>query len=188
MSKVHAELLGEYFHHRYGVDFRCLRFPGVISADTKPGGGTTGSLPPRTSLSRSSHRSLCADYAIEIFHEALKTGSYQCYLRGNTRLPMMWIDDCIQSIVGIMEAPSEKLKQRTYNVAAMSFTPDELTKAIQKYKPNFSISYAPDERQKIADSWPEVFDDRNARQHWQWDPKVDLDGLVQRMFAYLERQ
>ncbi|CAF1507584.1 unnamed protein product [Adineta steineri] len=168
VSKVHAELLGEYFFHRYGVDFRCLRFPGIISADTKPGGGTT-------------------DYAIEIFHEALKAGAYKCYLRGNTRLPMMWIDDCIQSIVDIMEAPDSKLKQRTYNVSAMSFTPDELTKAIQKYKPNFKISYQPDDRQKIADSWPEVFDDHNAREHWKWNPKVDLDGLVQRMFEYLEK-
>ena len=128
-----------------------------------------------------------SDYAIEIFHEALKTGSYKCYLRGNTRLPMMWIDDCIQSIVSIMETPSNQLKQRTYNVSAMSFTPDELAKAIQKYKPKFRITSEPDDRQKIADSWPEVFEDRNAREHWNWNPKVDLDGLVQRMFAYLEK-
>jgi nucleoside-diphosphate-sugar epimerase len=90
------------------------------------------------------------DYAIEIFHDALKSGSYKCYLRGDTRLPMMWIDDCIQSIVSIMEVSSDQLKQRTYNVAAMSFTPEELSKAIQKYKPNFRISYQPDERQKIG--------------------------------------
>jgi threonine 3-dehydrogenase len=93
---------------------------------------------------------LWIDYAIEIFHDALKSGSYQCYLRGDTRLPMMWIDDCIQSIVNIMEAPDNQLKQRTYNVAAMSFTPEELTKAIQKYKPNFRISYQVDDRQKIG--------------------------------------
>jgi threonine 3-dehydrogenase len=90
------------------------------------------------------------DYAIEIFHDALKSGSYKCYLRGDTRLPMMWIDDCIQSIISIMEAPNDQLKQRTYNVAAMSFTPEELTKAIQKYKPNFKISYQADDRQKIG--------------------------------------
>ena len=94
--------------------------------------------------------SLVLDYAIEIFHDALKSGSYQCYLRGDTRLPMMWIDDCIQSIVSIMEAPSAQLKQRTYNVAAMSFTPEELTKAIQKYKPKFRITYQTDDRQKIG--------------------------------------
>lgn len=90
------------------------------------------------------------DYAIEIFHDALKSGTYQCYLQGDTRLPMMWIDDCIQSIVSIMEAPSAQLKQRTYNVAAMSFTPEELAKAIQKYKPKFQITYRADERQKIG--------------------------------------
>ena len=101
---------------------------------------------------------------------------------------MMWIDDCIQSIIGIMEASSDQLKQRTYNVAAMSFTPDELAKAIRKYKPNFQISYQPDERQKIADSWPQVFEDTNARAHWKWNPKVDLDGLVRRMFDYLEKK
>lgn len=90
------------------------------------------------------------DYAIEIFHDALKSGTYQCYLSNNTRLPMMWIDDCIQSIINIMEAESSQLKQRTYNVAAMSFTPEELTKAIQKYKPNFRITYKVDDRQKIG--------------------------------------
>ncbi|CAF1164312.1 unnamed protein product [Rotaria sordida] len=169
VSKVHAELLGEYFFYRFGVDFRCLRFPGIISADTKPGGGTT-------------------DYAIEIFHEALKSGSYKCYLRGDTRLPMMWIDDCIQSIINIMEASNDQLKQRTYNVAALSFTPEELTTAIKKYKPNFKISYQVDDRQNIAESWPQVLDDRNAREHWNWTPKVDLDGLVQKMFDYLERE
>ena len=121
---------------------------------------------------------------------------------------MMWIDDCIQSIVSIMEASSDQLKQRTYNVAAMSFTPDELATTIQKYKSNFKIVYEIDDRQKIgknrirlikinflfffsfgtADSWPQVFDDHNARQHWNWNPKVDLDGLVQKMFNYLEQK
>lgn len=148
VSKVHAELLGEYFFYRYGVDFRCLRFPGIISADTKPGGGTTGLFRFLKLLYISFISFL--DYAIEIFHDALKSGAYECYLRGDTRLPMMWIDDCIQSIVSIMEAPSAQLKQRTYNVAAMSFTPEELAKAIQKYKPKFRISYKADDRQKIG--------------------------------------
>ena len=101
---------------------------------------------------------LFSDYAIEIFHDALKSVSYQCYLRSYTRLPMMWIDDCIQSIISIMEAPSDQLKQRTYNVAAMSFTPEELTKAIQKYKPNFKISYQADDRQKIGKQKKTYFD------------------------------
>ena len=121
----------QYYNHKFGLDFRCLRFPGVISADTNPGGGTT-------------------DYAVAIFHEALQYGSYECYLNADTRLPMMYIDDCLQSLMGIMEAPAKSLKQRTYNVNAISFTPRELTKSIRKFIPNFKITYKPDARQQIG--------------------------------------
>jgi threonine 3-dehydrogenase len=131
VSKVYAELLGEYYSHKFGVDFRCLRFPGVISADTKPGGGTT-------------------DYAVSVFNHALDHGQYECYLRSDTRLPMMYIDDCLQSIVQFMKVPQEKLKQHTYNVTAMSFTPEELFNEIKKHIPNLKINYNVDSRQAIG--------------------------------------
>lgn len=167
VSKVHAELMGEYYQHKFGVDFRCLRFPGIISAETSPGGGTT-------------------DYAVQIFHDALTTKHHECFLKPDTRLPMMWIDDCIRSVVTYMETPADKLKLRTYNVHAMSFTPEELYNAIKKKVPDMTISYKPDARQKIADTWPQVFDDTGARQDWGWKPDYDLDGLVDNMLNYLK--
>ena len=121
----------QYYNHKFGVDFRCLRLPGIISADTHPGGGTT-------------------DYAVEIFHHALKYGSYECYLKPNTRLPMMYIDDCLQSFIQIMETPANRLQRRTYNIAAISFTPEELASEIRKYIPRFEIIYKPDSRQNIG--------------------------------------
>ncbi|XP_013789843.1 L-threonine 3-dehydrogenase, mitochondrial-like [Limulus polyphemus] len=167
VSKVHGELLGEYYQHKFGVDFRCLRFPGVISADTHPGGGTT-------------------DYAVQIFHDVIKQGKFQCYLRPNTRLPMMYIDDCLRSLIEVMEVPEEKLKLRTYNVAAISFTPEELVQALKKLIPEFHVSYHPDSRQDIADSWPEVFDDSNARNDWGWKPEYDIDRLCEVMVDKLQ--
>lgn len=158
VSKVHAELLGEYYHHRFGLDFRCLRFPGVISADA-PGGGTT-------------------DYAIAIFHEILRSGCYECYLEPTTRLPMMYIDDCLRSIFEFLTAPEDKLKRRVYNVTAMSFTPEELYGKIKETLPNTTISYRPDPRQLIADSWPQVFDDSEAREDWGWKHKYGVPELV----------
>lgn len=131
VSKVYAELLGEYYAHKYGIDFRCLRFPGIISADTNPGGGTT-------------------DYAVKIFHDALQTGKFNCYLKPDTRLPMMYIEDCLNSVLQFMEFPSEKLTQRTYNITAMSFTPQELYAEIKKHIPNLEISYNIDSRQAIG--------------------------------------
>lgn len=159
VSKVHAELLGEvsgkifflliekrksnktrlccgdyyfqYYYHKHNLDFRSLRFPGIISADTQPGGGTT-------------------DYAVDIFHQAWTSGTFECFLKPDTRLPMMYIDDCLRSMVEIMEAPEECLAQRTYNIHAMDFTPDELATYIQKYVPSLKMTYKPDSRQDIG--------------------------------------
>lgn len=161
VSKVHAELLGEYYHHRFGLDFRCLRFPGVISSDP-PGGGTT-------------------DYAVFMFFEALRTGKFECYLRPDTRLPMMHISDCLRSLWEFLTAPPELLKRRVYNVTAMSFTPEELAEELRKYVPNLEVTYRPDSRQLIADSWPQVFDDSEARADWGWQHKCSLQQLVETM-------
>ncbi|KAG5266066.1 hypothetical protein AALO_G00249420 [Alosa alosa] len=160
VSKVHGELMGEYLHHKYGLDFRCLRYPGVISANTKPGGGTT-------------------DYAVQIFHDALSTGHYECYLRSDTRLPMMHIADCHRATVEFMQAPECQLSLRTYNIAAMSFTPEEVAEEIRKHLPHLKVTYNPDAvRQTIADSWPVRFDDSNARRDWGWRPSYGLPELV----------
>ncbi len=132
VTKVYAELLGEYYSHKYNVDFRCLRFPGIISANSHPGGGTT-------------------DYAVQVFHDALGSGHHECYLRPNTKLPMMYMDDCLMSVLQFMECPVEVLKKRTYNVTAMSFTPEELFQAIKKHVPELKISYNVDPmRQSIG--------------------------------------
>ncbi|XP_010621071.1 L-threonine 3-dehydrogenase, mitochondrial isoform X1 [Fukomys damarensis] len=163
VSKVHAELMGEYYCHRYGLDFRCLRYPGVISADSQPGGGTT-------------------DYAIQIFHDAVKTGKFECNLRPSTRLPMMYVDDCLRATLEVMEAPAESLSMRTYNVTAMSFTPEALAQEIAKHVPEFRITYCVDPvRQAIADSWPMSLDDSTARKDWGWKHDFDLPELVTTM-------
>jgi len=167
VSKVHAELMGEYYHQKFGLDFRCLRFPGVISCDP-PGGGTT-------------------DYAVAIFFDALRSGKYQCYLKPDTRLPMMYIEDCLRSLLEFMTAPNEKLRRRVYNVTAMSFTPEELAGEISKYIPELTVTYRPDSRQLIADSWPQVFDDSEARADWGWKHKYDLQALVKRMMSDVKK-
>ncbi|XP_020831442.1 L-threonine 3-dehydrogenase, mitochondrial-like [Phascolarctos cinereus] len=166
VSKVHAELIGEYYHHRHGLDFRCLRYPGIISADSQPGGGTT-------------------DYAIQIFHDAMKSGRFQCYLKPDTRLPMMYIDDCLRATLEIMEVPADSLPMRTYNISAMSFTPEELAQEVVKHVPEFQVTYDVDTvRQAIADSWPMNFDDSNARKDWGWKHYYDLPELVTTMFNF----
>ncbi|VDN06997.1 unnamed protein product [Thelazia callipaeda] len=169
VTKVYAELLGEYYSERFGVDFRSLRFPGIISA-TKPGGGTT-------------------DYAIKIFYDALIDGKHTCYLRNDSRLPMMYDDDCIASIILFLTAPQSKLSHRTYNVTGYSFTPEEITAAIQKVIPKFQIEYeiCP-VRQKIADSWPKSLDDNCAKKDWGWQPMFDLGATVDIMFDLVRGQ
>ena len=154
---------------RFGVDFRSLRYPGIISSEAWPGGGTT-------------------DYAVEIFYEALRHGHYKCYVEADTALPMMYMDDCIKATVALMDAPEEALKQRVYNVTACSFTPRELAESIKKFIPQFEITYAPDFRQKIARTWPSSIDDSRARQDWGWDPDYDLDGMVKSMLERLENK
>uniref|UniRef100_A0A3Q3D8H3 L-threonine 3-dehydrogenase, mitochondrial n=1 Tax=Hippocampus comes TaxID=109280 RepID=A0A3Q3D8H3_HIPCM len=167
VSKVHAELMGEYYHHRYGLDFRCLRYPGIISADSMPGGGTT-------------------DYAVQIFHDAIKTGKFECVLRPDTRLPMMYIDDCLRATLEMLEAPADALGMRTYNINAMSFTPEELVQELRKHMPELQVSYKVDPvRQAIADSWPMDFDDSNAKRDWAWKHEYDLPELVQTMLNFL---
>ncbi|KAL3985409.1 NAD dependent epimerase/dehydratase family protein [Acanthocheilonema viteae] len=169
VTKVYAELLGEYYNERFGVDFRSLRFPGIISA-TKPGGGTT-------------------DYAVQIFYDALLHGKHMCYLRPNSRLPMMYYTDCITSIILYLSASAEKLTHRTYNVTGYSFTPEEIAVAIRKIMPNFEIEYeiCPI-RQKIADSWPKSLDDTSARKDWNWKPMYDLQATIDVMFDLVKCQ
>jgi threonine 3-dehydrogenase len=159
VSKVHMELMGEYYNHRYGLDFLSARFPGVISAFTQPGGGTT-------------------DYAVDIFHHALRSGRFEVNLRGDTRLPMMYLPDVIKGTCDMLEADREKLSIRTYNIAAMSFNPEEIAAEIRKHIPEFELTYNIDPmRQNIADGWPEVLDDSNARREWNWDPDYDLSKM-----------
>nr|XP_044986484.1 L-threonine 3-dehydrogenase, mitochondrial-like [Jaculus jaculus] len=166
VSKVHAELMGEYYYYRYGLDFRCLRYPGIISADSQPGGGTT-------------------DYAVQIFHDATKSGKFECNLRASTRLPMMYIDDCLRATLEVMEAPAQCLSMRTYNINAMSFSPEELAQAILKHVPEFQMTYSVDPlRQAIADSWPMNLDDSNARKDWGWKHDFDLPELVTTMLNF----
>jgi len=164
VTKVYMEMLGEYYNTKYGTDFRSLRLPGILSSDVAPGGGTT-------------------DYAVEIFHHAVTQPGvpYKCYLRADSALPMMMIDDCVTAIVQFMEADNDTLSQRVYNLAAVSFTPAEIAAKIQERIPSFEIVYNPDSRQEIADTWPDQFDDTNARRDWDWKHKYDFDRIVDEM-------
>ncbi|MBN3305218.1 TDH protein, partial [Amia calva] len=170
VSKVHSELMGEYFHHKYSLDFRCLRYPGIISGDTEPGGGTT-------------------DYAVQIFHDALTSGRFECYLRADTRLPMMHISDCHRATLEFMQAPASQLSLRTYNIAAMSLTPEQLVAELLIHLPHLQVTYKPDPvRQAIADSWPMSFDDSNARRDWGWRPAFALAEMVTDMLSTIRVQ
>lgn len=169
ISKQAGERWCEYYHNIYGVDVRSIRYPGLISWSTPPGGGTT-------------------DYAVDIYHQALAKGNYTCFLSEETRLPMMYMDDAIRATIEIMKAPADDIKIRSsYNLSAMDFTPEEITVSIQKHLPDFSIDYEPDFRQKIADSWPQSIDDSNARQDWGWKHDFDLDAMTADMLAHLKQ-
>lgn len=169
ISKVTAELWSKYYFDRYGIDIRSLRYPGVIGYQTLPGGGTT-------------------DYAVEIFHQAIKTKKYECFLKKDTRLPMIYMHDVMKATLKIMEAPKEAIKQRTsYNLAAISFTPEEIASEIKKYIPEFKISYKPDYRQGIAESWTESIDDSHARNDWGWQHDYDLPAIVKDMITNLKK-
>ena len=160
ISKLSGEFWCNYYHEKYGVDVRSLRYPGIISWKTKPGGGTT-------------------DYAVDIFFKALEQGSFECFLNEDTRLPMMYMEDAVNATIQIMQAMPEDITIRTsYNLFAMDVTPKELAREIQKHIPNFRISYAPDFRQKIADTWPQILDDSKAREDWKWSHKFSLSSMT----------
>lgn len=168
ISKYAGELWCQYYNQRWGLDVRSIRYPGLISWKSLPGGGTT-------------------DYAVEIYHEALKQGSYSCFLSEDTYLPMMYMDDAIRGTIELMEAPEEQMKSRmAYNFAAVSFSPKEIADSIRKHIPDFSISYAPDERQNIANGWPKSIDDAAARADWGWKHNFDLDAITADMLKNLK--
>ena len=168
ISKQSGERWCEYYHNLFGVDVRSIRYPGLISWSSPPGGGTT-------------------DYAVDIYHKALENQSYECFLTAETKMPMMYMDDAIAATIQIMQAPAEQIKIRSsYNLAAMSFTPTQIAAEIQKHIPDFTISYAPDFRQKIADSWPASIDDSRAREDWGWNHHFALDNMTVDMLEHLK--
>ncbi|NOX85960.1 MAG: NAD-dependent epimerase/dehydratase family protein [Chlorobi bacterium] len=170
ISKLAGERWGEYYNKRYGIDFRSVRYPGLISYKTEPGGGTT-------------------DYAVEIFFEAVTKGSYECFLSAKTALPMMFMEDAIRNTIKLMEVDGNRLSLRSaYNMAGISFTPKELADSIQKRMPEFKISYKPDFRQAIADSWPASIDDSVARNDWGLNIKFDLEKLVDVMLEKVTKK
>jgi nucleoside-diphosphate-sugar epimerase len=168
ISKLAGEFWCNYYHEKYGVDVRTIRYPGIISWKTKPGGGTT-------------------DYAVDIYFKALREGAYECFLSKKTRLPMMYMNDAVSATIQLMQAKPADVKLRTgYNLAAIDFTPEEMASEIKKYIPDFKISYKPDFRQEIADSWPSSIDDSDARQDWNWEHKFDLSAMTTDMLENIK--
>lgn len=168
ISKYAGEFWCNYYNRRFGLDVRSLRYPGLISYKSAPGGGTT-------------------DYAIEIFHEALENGRYECFLQENTYLPMMYMPDAIKATINLMEAPAENITVHTsYNIAGVSFSPKEIATAIKKHIPSFEITYKPDYRQNIANSWPQSIDDTCARNDWGWQHEYGLERMTADMLKNLE--
>ncbi|TDG35072.1 NAD-dependent epimerase/dehydratase family protein [Pedobacter changchengzhani] len=170
ISKLAGERWCEYYHEKYGLDVRSIRYPGLISYKAAPGGGTT-------------------DYAIHIFHDALKKGCYQSFLNAGSELPMMYMDDAIRATIELMDAPADKITVRSsYNLAGVSFTPEVLAAEIRKHIPNFELTYGPnDPRQKIADSWPHSINDDYAAKDWNWKPEFDLEKLTVDMLDNLKK-
>jgi len=170
ISKRAGEFWCNYYYEKFGVDVRSIRYPGLISWKTRPGGGTT-------------------DYAVDIYYQALEEGKYECFLSENTALPMMYMDDAIRATIELMQADADKLTVRTsYNLHALSFTPKEIAEDIQKHIPDFEISYKPDFRQQIADSWPGSIDDSVAQKDWNWNPKFDLSAMTEAMLSNLKEK
>lgn len=170
ITKVAGELVSDYYFHKYGLDVRGLRYPGIISAETLPGGGTT-------------------DYAVEIYYKAVEEGHYTCFVREDTVLPMMYMPDCLKATMDLMEAPLENLKHHSdFNVGSMSFSAGELAAAIKKHVPEFECTYEPDFRQAIADSWPQSLNDSAARDEWGWSPAYDLDSMTRDMLEKLRKR
>ena len=170
VTKVTGELLGNYYFQRFGLDVRGLRYPGIISYKTLPGGGTT-------------------DYAVEIYYEAIKNKRYTCFVREDTALPMMYMPDCINAIIQLAEAPISNLKHHSdFNVTAMSFSAGELAHSIKEVIPEFTCEYKPDFRQQIADSWPSSLDDSVAREEWGWQPEYDLKAMTRDMIEKLSEK
>jgi nucleoside-diphosphate-sugar epimerase len=168
ISKLAGEFWCNYYHEKYGVDVRTIRYPGIISWKTKPGGGTT-------------------DYAVDIYFKALKEGKFECFLSEKTRLPMMYMNDAVAATIQLMQAKPADVKLRTgYNLAAIDFTPEEMALEIKKHIPDFKISYSPDFRQQIADSWPSSIDDSDARKDWNWKHKFDLSSMTTEMLANIK--
>ena len=168
ITKQVGERWCEYYFNKYGVDVRSIRYPGIISWKTLPGGGTT-------------------DYAVDIYHKAIADGHYNCFLSQNTALPMMYMDDAIEATVSIMAADRKDIKIRSsYNLSAVSFTPNDVVKSIQNHIPEFTIEYNPDFRQDIADSWPQSIDDSHARTDWNWKHRFSLNDITKEMLTQLK--
>lgn len=167
VTKVAGELLCDYYFHRFGLDVRGVRYPGIISYKTLPGGGTT-------------------DYAVAIYYDAIRKGSYECFVREDTVLPMMYMPDCIKATIDLMEAPLDNLQHHSdFNLGAMSFSAGELADSIREHIPDFECAFVPDFRQKIADSWPRSVDDSAARAEWGWEPEYDLAAMTSDMLDKL---
>lgn len=170
ISKASGENWGQYYFLKYGLDVRSLRYPGIIGHQSLPGGGTT-------------------DYAVEIYHKAVKEESFECYLKPETMLPMLYMDDAVRATLELMDAPKEAISIRTsYNLQGISFSPDEIVASIKKYYPNFKVDYSPDFRQNIAENWPASIDDGFARKDWGWQPKFDLEAMSLDMIEHLKHK
>ena len=170
ISKAAGENWAQYYFNKYDLDIRSIRYPGVIGYQSMPGGGTT-------------------DYAVDIYHSAVKRENYKCFLKADTKLPMVFMEDAIRATIELMQTPKENIKTRTsYNLGSMSLNPSEIYEAIKKQYPSFEIEYKPDFRQVIADNWPKSIDDKEARNDWGWEPKFNLKSMTNVMLEKLEEK